>query len=268
MLRGSKYTAEGRYFTGDFVSVLETRLKASRGGGIAFFNGALGVLTGPLHAPTWLIDEDHPIGDGKTVPEGAIPLAQCDGGDPYECQSFAKSESTGTELANAVSALLEAAEPLQIESLAVRSEECFSRVTNLGFRVLIAEGELGWQPMPNYNCTGKPFTEENCMNAGDATIEDPVITPLLGYRVTKGDVLKSRIIHLDLGDVGMLFLPGEVSSELVIGLPDDFNTAPPEKYNPDEHTVGADYIIPGYYLSLVDESITFTVGLGSDSQAF
>jgi hypothetical protein len=58
----------------------------------------------------------------------------------------------------------------------------------------------------------------------------------------------------------------ELTSELVIGLPVDFATAPPEKYNrnPEEYTVGADYIIPGHYLSLVDESITFTIGQGTD----
>lgn len=267
---GGDCSAEDKYFTGDFVGVLETRLKASRGGEVAFFNGALGVLTGPLHAPTWLVDEDHPVGDGKTVPEGALPLAECDRSNPYECQSFAKTESTGTELANAVSALLESATPLEVEQITVRTEEFYSRVTNLGFRVLMAEDALGWQPMQSYNCTEKPFTDDNCINAGDGNIDDPVLTPLLGYQVSKGDVLKTRMVHVDLGDVGMLFMPGEPPSELVIGLPEDFNTAPPEKYNhnPDEHSVGADYIIPGHYLSLVDESITFTIGLGTDEVGY
>lgn len=267
---GSKCTAEGRYFTGDFVSVLETRLKAVHGGEVAFFNGALGVLTGPLHASTWRVDDEHPVGDGKTVPEGAQPLAQCDKSNQYECQSFAKTESTGTELANAVEALLEGAGPMGLDAIDVRKEEFYSRVTNLGFRVLLAEGELGWKPMQVYSCDGKPFTDDNCVNTGTQTESDPVLTPLLGYEVAKGDVLKTRVIHVDFGDVGMLFLPGEVSSELVIGLPEDFNTAPPEKYNanPDEHATGADYVIPGHYLELVDEAITFTVGLGTDEVGY
>lgn len=266
---GSNCTAEGRYFTGDFVGVLETRLKASHGGEIAFFNGALGVLTGPLHAPTWVVDEEHPVGDGTTVPEGAVPLAECNKSNPYECQSFAKTESTGTELAHAVSALLDDADPMVFDSVTIRKEEFYSRVTNLGFRVLMAEGELGWKPMQAYNCEGKPFTDATCVNAGLETVEDPVLSEL-GLKAAKGDVLKTRVIHVDFGDVGMLFLPGEVSSELVIGLPEDFNTAPPEKYNrnPDEHSVGADYVIPGYYLSLVDESITFTIGLGTDEVGY
>jgi hypothetical protein len=266
---GGDCTAEDRYFTGDYVGVLETRLKAAHGGEVAFFNGALGVLTGPLHASAWVVDDEHPVGDGKTVPDGAIPLTECDDSNPYECQSFAKTESTGNELASAVNALLANAEPMAVESINIRKEEFYSRVTNLGFRVLMAEGELGWKPMQAYNCTGKPFTDENCTFAGDEIIEDPVVA-LLGYSVAKGDVLKTRVIHVDFGDVGMLFLPGEVSSELVIGLPDDFTTAPPEKYNqhPDEHSVGADYTIPGHYLSLVDESITFTIGLGTDEVGY
>lgn len=267
---GGDCTAEDRYFSGDFVSVLETRLKAAYGGEVAYFNGALGVLTGPLHASTWRVDDAHPVGDGKTVPPGAVPLAQCNKSNPYECQSFAKTESTGTELANAVVKLLDSAAPYAFESLSVRSQSFYSRVTNLGFRVLAAEGELGWKPMQVYNCGAKPFTDDTCVTAGLDTVADPVLTPLLGYEVAKGDVLKTQVTHVDFGDVGMLFLPGEVPSELVIGLPDDFNTAPPEKYNekPDEHAVGEDYVIPGHYLSLVDESVTFTVGLGTDELGY
>lgn len=123
--------------------------------------------------------------------------------------------------------------------------------------------------MQVFNCENKPFTDDNCVNAGAETVADPVLTPL-GYEVAKGDVLKTQVIHVDFGDVGMLFLPGEVSSKLVIGLPEDFNTAPPGKYNqnPDEHAVGADYVIPGHLLSLVDESITFTIGLGMDEVGY
>lgn len=267
---GDDCTAEDRYFSGDFVSVLETRLKAANGGEVAYFNGALGVLAGPLHASTWRVDAAHPVGDGRTVPPGAVPLAQCDKSNPFECQSFAKTESTGTELANAVMHLLEGAAPFTFESLRLRRESFYSRVTNLGFRVLAAEGELGWKPMEVYNCGDKPFTDATCVPAGQETVEDPILTPLLGYKVGKGDVLKTQVIHLDFGDVGMLFLPGELPSELVIGLPEDFNTAPPETYfdNPEEHAVGEDYVIPGHLLSLPEESVTFTVGLGMDELGY
>ena len=270
---GSKCTAKDRYFTGDFVGVLEARLKAARGGEVAYFNGALGVLTGPLHASTWLVDKDHPVGDGKTVPAGAVPLATCAKANQYECPSFAKTESTGHELANAVNALLDNARPLPFKTITVRKQEFYSRATNLGFRALIAQGQLGWKPMQTYNCTGKPFTDANCVNAGLATVSDPVLTAAMGApaSVSKGDVLKTRVMHVSFGDVGMLFVPGEVPSELVVGLPGDFKTAPDTKYfhgAANDHAVGDKYVIPGHYLSLVDEPLTFVVGLGTDELGY
>jgi hypothetical protein len=269
---GSKCTAKDRYFTGDFVSVLEARLKAARGGEVAYFNGALGVLTGPLHASTWLVDKDHPVGDGKTVPAGAVPLATCTNkSNPYECQSFAKTESTGNELANATNALLDNAKSLAFKTITVRRQEFYSRATNLSFRALIAQGQLGWKTMQTYTCTGKPFTDANCVNAGSETVSDPVLTPAMGLRVSKGDVLKSQLVHVSFGDVGMLFIPGEAASELVIGLPSDFNTAPDTKYFHDaakDHAVGSKYVIPGNYLSLVEEPLTFVVGLGTDELGY
>jgi len=59
---------------------------------------------------------------------------------------------------------------------------------------------------------------------------------------------------VDFGNVGMLFMPGELPPELVAGLPDDFETAAPDKYyrEPHLHAVGGDYQIPGHLLSLVD----------------
>ena len=269
---GSNCTAKDRFFTGDFVGVLEARLKATRGGEVAYFNGAVGVLTGPLHAATWLVDKDHPAGgDGRTVPVGAIPLATCSKSNQYECQSFARTESIGNELANAVNGLLDHARPVAFKPITVRKQEFYSRVTNLGFRALLAQGGLGWKPMQVYTCTGKPFTDANCVNAGTETVSDPVLTPGMGVRLSKGDVLKTRVVHVSFGDVGMLFVPGEVSSELVVGLPSDFNTAPAAKYYHDaanDHAVGSAYVIPGNYLSLVDEPVTFVVGLGTDELGY
>ena len=213
------------------------------------------------------------MGDGKTVPAGAVPLATCAKANQYECQSFAKTESTGHELANAVNALLDNARPLPFKTITVRKQEFYSRATNLGFRALIAQGQLGWKPMQTYNCTGKPFTDANCVNAGPETIADPVLTPAMGApaSVSKGDVLKTRVMHVSFGDVGMLFVPGEVPSELVVGLPGDFNTAPDTKYfhgAANDHAVGDKYVIPGHYLSLVDEPLTFVVGLGTDELGY
>ncbi|AMO22631.1 hypothetical protein UC35_06710 [Ramlibacter tataouinensis] len=267
---GSKCTTKDRYFTGDFVGVLETRLKASRGGEVAYFNGALGVLASPLHASTWVVDKDHPVGNGTTVPAGAVPLATCTKTNQYECQSFAKTESVGNELANAVTALLATRRVTPFQTITVRKQEFYSRLTNLGFRALIATGGLGWKPMPSYNCTGKPFTDANCVAAAATeTVSDPVLTPAMGLRLSKGDVLKSRVAHVSFGDVGMLFVPGELPGELVVGLPSDFTTASSKYFTaPAEHVAADKFAIPGNYLSLVKEPVTFFVGLGTDELGY
>ena len=69
-------TANGRYLTADYPGVVRVRVQASRGGEVLFFNGPLGSQVGPGDAPTWVVDEDHPVGDGLTVPDGALPLEE------------------------------------------------------------------------------------------------------------------------------------------------------------------------------------------------
>ena len=262
---GNDCTAEGRYLTADYPGVLRERLAASRGGEVLYFNGPLGNQVGPGSSPTWVVDEAHPVGDGHTVPPGAVPLSTCDR-EPFFCRSFAKTESIGTELANAVTGLLEQAQAIEVSKLTVHVEPFFTRLTNIGFRLLIAEGDIGWQSTELFNCQGTPLSAENCTPSGGELIDDPWITPVLGSQITSGDVLQSQLAHLDLGDVGILWMPGELPPELVHGLPADFNTAPPEKYYeyPHLHAVGSAYKLPGSLLSLVDESTTLTVGLGGD----
>lgn len=263
---GGDCTAEGRYLTSDYPGVLRERLQAARGGEVLYFNGPLGNQVGPGAAPTWVVDEDHPVGDGLTVPEGAVPLTECEDRDTYLCRSFAKTESIGTELANAVGRALEQPTAVTVDELSVRIESFYTRLTNIGFRVLISEGDIGWASPTLYNCTEKPFTDENCTDDGGEIIDDRLLTPFFGVQITRGDVFATQIAHVDFGSVGMLFMPGELPPELVKGLPEDFETAPPEKYyrEPHLHAVGADYQIPGHLLSLVEEDVTLTVGLGTD----
>ncbi len=258
-------TANGRYLTADYPGVLRERLRASRGGEVLYFNGPLGSQVGPGNAPTWVVDEDHPVGDGLTVPEGAVPLTECEDRDPYLCRSFAKTESIGTELANAVSAAMAEAKPVDVTELSVKIESFYTRLTNIGFRVLIADEDIGWSTPILYNCTEKPFSDDNCVEDGGEIIDDDLLA-VLGSQIAKGDVIESQVAHVDLGNVGILFMPGELPPELVKGLPDDFETAAPEKYyrEPHLHAVGADYQIPGHLLALVDEEVTLTVGLGGD----
>jgi hypothetical protein len=265
---GEDCTADGRYLTADYPGVLRERVQAARGGEVLYLNGPLGNQIGPGEAPTWVVDAAHPVGDGLTVPDGAEPLTDCDDREPYYCRSFAKTESIGTQLATAVLDLVDGAGSLAVEELTVRTEPFFTRLTNIGFRVLIADSDIGWQDPVLYTCSGPP-AEGECIEAGLATVDDPVITPLAGSQITVGDVVRSRLTHLDLGDVGFLFLPGELPPELVVGLPADFESSPEQYYRePSLHAVGADYVIPGHLLSLVDESITFTVGLGTDELGY
>mgnify|MGYP001294079932 CR=1 FL=1 len=263
---GGDCTAEGRYLTADYPGVLRDRLQARRGGEVLYFNGPLGNQVGPGRSPVWRVDAAHPVGDGLSVPEGALPLSECDDRPMYYCRDFAKTESIGTELANAVTAVLDSAAAVAVSELSVHTERFYTRLTNIGFRLLIADGDIGWTMPTLYNCTGKPFSDDNCVDDGGAFVDDPLLTAVFGSQITAGDVLPSQVSHVDFGDVGMLFMPGELPPELVVGLPADFTTAPPEKYyrEPHLHAVGADYTIPGHLLALVDEELTLTVGLGGD----
>ena len=263
-------SAEGRYLTADYPGAMRDVVQRELGGEVLYFNGALGSQVGPGAAPTWLIDAAHPVGDGWTVPDGAYPLGLCESPDLYRCQSFAKTAAIGNELARAVLTLAATTTPVDVVGLTVRRQEFFTRLTNIGFRVLLADGDLGWKPPTVYTCGDGTLDKSNCRSDEGKRQDDPVLTPLTGSQVTTGDVIKSRLVHLDLGDVGFLFMPGELPPELVIGLPRDFDSTP-EKYYRDDldlHAVGSKYEIPGYLLSLVDETTTFTVGLGTEELGY
>lgn len=260
--------AEGRYMTADYPGVLRTRLADRVGGEVLYFNGAIGVQIGPGDAPTWVVDEDHPVTDDGEPPAGAKPLTTCDDRDEYMCRSFAKTESIGDALADAVIELRDDAEPYSPTELTVRREEFKTRLTNVGFRVLLAEGDLGWKPPTVFTCDGPPINDE-CAEVPHATEDDPVITRLADSQILSGDVGASRITDLSLGSVGFMFMPGELPPELVIGLPDDFATNVDAYYDePELHATGADYTIPGNLLSLVDYDVTFTIGLGTDELGY
>jgi hypothetical protein len=262
---GDDCTANGRYFTADFPGVLRDRVRATLGGEVLFFNGALGNQIGPGSAPVWLVTPEHPVGSGYTVPEGALTVAGC---AAYLCRNFAKTEAIGGRLTDAVLALVDAATPVEVTRLTVRTAPFFTRLTNIGFRLLIADGDLGWQDAVLFTCDGEP-SETTCSDDGGELVADPVITALTGSLVRAGDVVRSQIVHLGLGDVGFLFLPGELPPELVVGVPSDFDSDP-ARYNrrSELHAVGAAYDFPGYLLALVDESVTFTVGLGTDELGY
>lgn len=265
---GDDCSAEGRYFTADYPGALRTRISDERGGEVLYFNGAVGNQIGPGAAPVWKVTDEHPVGDGWTVPEGAAPLTECDDREPYLCRDFAKAEAIGTQLAIAVLDLIDEAAVVDVSELAVRTEPFFTRLSNIGFRVLIAEGDIGWQDATLYRCEGEP-TSDSCTDVSGEFVDDEVLTPLIDSQITAGDVVLTQLIHLSMGDVGFLFMPGELPPELVVGFPGDFFDDPEKYYrDPELHAVGVEHEIPGYLLSLVDESVTFTVGLGADQLGY
>lgn len=254
-------SAEDRYFTADFPGVLQQRLKESRGGEVLYLNGAIGVLIATLHAPAWKVTADHPVGNGHDVPAGAEKLlADC---ADFECKNFLKTESIGHELFNAVTALIDQATVFEMSEISVTTAGYFTRMTNFGFSYLAAAGELGWQPRSSYTCE-VPYSIDNCIDHGFSTSPDPVLGSVL-----EGEMTATRFTRVDFGDVGMMYMPGEVPPELVIGLPANFSSASDNYYlKPEFHAVGDDYTIPGHLLSLPEEAITFTVGLGTDQLGY
>ena len=263
---GDDCSAEGRYFTADYPGVLRTRLQAEYGGEVAYFNGAIGSQIGPGRADVWAVDGDHPVSADSVAPAGAQPVA---GAADLRDRNFARTEAIGTQLATAVEGLVAEAQPVGDSTLGWSEQSFFSRLTNIGFRVLLADGDLGWQDPVGYVCSGRPFTDETCTPDGGENVDDPILTPLIESQIRKGDVVQSRLVFVTVGDVGFMFMPGELPPELVIGLPDDFATNTAGYYeNPDLHATGADYAIPGALLDLVPTDTTFTVGLGGDELGY
>ena len=264
--QGQDCYADGRYLTADYPGVMRDVIRTQIGGEVLYYNGAIGSQIGPGHADVWLVDAAHPVGNGFTPPADARPVP---GATDFRDQTFARTQAIGQQLGDRVLQLMQQSKPVDVTQLLWREQAFYTRLTNIGFRVLLADGDLGWQTPTAYICS-MPLGDTTCVSDNNAAVDDPVLTPLTGSQVRVGDVLKTRLVHVSLGDVGFLFMPGELPPELVIGLPANFLTANDRFYrDPTEvHARGTDYAIPGYLLSLVDETTTFTVGLGGDELGY
>lgn len=255
----------GRYLTADYPGVMREVL-AGQAGEVLFFNGPLGNQVGPGAAVVWDLGDTPSqdtdlVADGWSPPEGAALL-----GD-----GFRRAEMIGRALAAKVRDLLRNAEQVPVEDLDWRSKLFFTRLTNIGFRALLGQGDLGWKSPPLFVCeAGRPASEATCRDDGGATEDDPLLAQFGVGPIRTGEFFQVPISYLDFGPVGMLFLPGEFPPELVIGLPEDFDTNPDRYYrerDPDDRAtsaVGADYEIPGALLDLIDDETVFTVGLGGE----
>lgn len=86
-----------------------------------------------------------------------------------------------------------------------------------------------------------------------------------------GEYVKSKVGYLSLNDeAGLLFMPGELPPEYIIGLPQNFNVTPEKWYRSPlgQHARGTDYELPGYILSLIDDPFVMAIGLGNDQLGY
>ncbi|MGH9111256.1 MAG: hypothetical protein ACRDZN_03000 [Acidimicrobiales bacterium] len=267
---GAACDAEGRYFTSDYAGVLSRTIEGAVGGEALYFVGALGHLVGPGGANVWEVDDDHPLGDHFNPPAGAaVP-----GGDgfTYTDRNFRRAVVIGSQAAGAALDIIDDGEWIRRPAIDFERQTFYSRLTNIGFRLLLvvdpATGftKLGHRPPPLYTCpaTG-PKTDESCADVGLTTEDDP----FLGT-IRAGDHLQSEVGYLRIGPVGMMFMPGEVAGELVIGLPAEFRSDPGRWYeeSPPKHAFGDEYTTPGYVLNRMHDRYEFTIGLGNEQLGY
>ena len=262
-------SARGRYFTADFPGIMREDLKAAYGGEALFLNGALGVLIGPGGADVWEVTGQYPLGNQLVAPAGAEAPG---GGSNYTQRNFRRAVIIGEQLADASMRLLESATLITEPRVSYRSKPFYTYLSNIGFRVLLvldpATGRtnLGNTPPILYNCPlNGPKTEDTC--EGDNF--DAVMDDLVGA-VRKGNHLQSAVDYLQIGPVGMMFLPGEIPGELTMGLPSGFRDTPEDWYEepPGRHAFGQDYTVPGYTRKRMADSYKWTIGLGSDQLGY
>ena len=235
-----------------------------------YVNGAVGAMASPLDVPAWEVSERAPIGDGYTPPPNAVPPGSA--GRDFVVRNFRKAILVGEQLGVAVEALLREATPLEPTRLDVRHQPFFTRMSNIGFRKLaVVDPEsgrpgIGFKAGDLYTCpaTG-PKTPATCQDDGRATEEDPVVG-----LIRKGDHTRSAVSLVQMGDLTLAFLPGEVPGELVMGLPKGIK-ATPERWadeTPSAHTPPDQIAIPGYVKRMLPGTWTWAVGLGNDELGY
>jgi hypothetical protein len=268
---GDECSAEGRVFTADYPGVISRTVAKRVGGETLYFVGALGHLVGPGGAALWEVDAAHPLGNQFDPPPGAATP-----GGPafsYTDDNFRRAVIMGEQAAIAALKIVGTGKWVTDPDLSWKHQSFFSRLSNLGFKVLlVVDPETGYSSLghaiPNaYTCpaTG-PKNDRTCVNEGTATEEDPI-----AGTIRTGDHLKSQVSYLHIGsEIGMMFLPGEMAGELVVGLPARFRADPGRWYDEplDEHAYGAALTTPGYVLGRMSDRYRFTIGLGNDELGY
>jgi hypothetical protein len=267
---GEQCDAEGRYLTADFPGALARTLGPRIGGEVLYINGAIGAMASPLGVPAWEVDVRAPVGNGYTPPEGARPPGG-EGAD-FTVRNFRKAFVIGDQLGRAAEALLADATPLEPTRFEARTEPFMTRMSNIGFRKLAVvdsttgRAGIGFKPGALYTCApGASPSRATCTDDGQATEADPIVDT-----IRKGTHTESVVSLLEVGDLSLLFLPGEVPGELVIGLPADVKTAP-ERWQddaPDRHVPPATLEIPGYVKRVMPGRFRWVAGLGNDELGY
>jgi hypothetical protein len=267
---GDDCHAEGRYFTSDYAGVLSRTIERRTGAEALYFVGALGHLVGPGGASVWEVDRHHPLGNHFDPPPGAA--APGGNGFSYTDKNFRRAAVIGEQAALAALRIIDRADSIRTGHIDYRRQPFYSRLSNIGFRVLLVVDpqtgftQLGHVPPVAYTCpAGGPKTDATCRSEGLATEEDPFVGT-----IRRGDHLKSEVGYLRIGPVGMMFLPGEVAGELVIGLPAEFRLDPGRWYgeSTELNAFGDDYTTPGYVLNRMHDRYRFTIGLGNDELGY
>jgi hypothetical protein len=267
---GESCETKGRYFTADFPGVLARTIQRQVGGGeVLYLNGAVGDLTGPGGTQVWEVDAAHPLGDQVHAPAGAVGP---DGGTGYTVRNFRRAVIIGEQAAYAALRILQRAEPVRAGRVSYVEEPFYTRLTNMGFRLLLSpDGSgrpsgLGHNLPELYTCpTTGVKSDATCTPDGYATVADPLLDT-----VRAGDHLRSSVGYLRIGpDVALVALPAEVAGELVMGLPAGFRQTPQLWYEePEVHVAPEDFHIPGYVRARVPERFLFTVGLANDELGY
>lgn len=259
-----------RYFTGDFTGWMSRTIEAEVGGVAPVFVGALGGLVTPLNAALWEITDEVGLGDQFNPPDGAVPAGGEDFG--FTDRNFRRAVVLGEQAAYHALDLIADGELITDPSLSYDSVDVYTRFSNIGFRLLLtvdeASGrtELGHTPAMLYHCPAEgPKNGSTCEPDGFETTPDP----LLG-EIRAGDHALTEVAYLELGPIGMIWMPGEVVGELVIGLPDGFDADPGNWFDGplDLHAAGEDYATGGYVRGLMDDPYRWTIGLGNDELGY
>ena len=261
-------TIEDRYFTADFPGWATRIVEDELGGEAAYFNGAVGDLITPLGANVWEVGEDAPLGLGLVPPPGAQPAI---GASTFQERNFRRAYLIGRELATAALGALEDAAPIATPSVDYDVAPFYTRMSNIGFRLLAVPGDdgltdLGHTPGMLYTCpaTG-PKDDSTCAPDELATTTDPILGD-----IRLGDHTRSQVAYLRIGPVGMMWLPAEAGPESTIGMPAGYLDSPENWHidDPSLHAFGADYATSGYVKNRMADEYRWIVGLGNDELGY